>query len=445
MTHQDEILVHRAQEGDTQAFGQLVEKYQAAIHGLAFQLVQNVEDAYDLAQDAFIKAYTHLDQLNEPSKFLSWLRQIVANESRMFLRQRKEADSLDEMADFQDVVSICRRTRLPDENVINAEFREMFLSALMALPADDRLVLTLQYMENMTYNEIAEFKEILPTTVIGEIQRAHQRLRKELEKLMASGLSHYRPGREFTEDVLDQISILASGDFVLEKAEDRLIWRMYRSSGRSPIQTPAPMYMVLHYVIHPEILLQYPITVSDLWFGEVTQGARKGWVGITTVPSDSEQVQAAAGRFSDCLLLKTEITGKGVFANIHRDSSVSESDFGKLVPQAVNDFICGARLMWFAKGVGLVQVRYEHRDGTITSIKLTDFRHVERVRSADSACGAASPLYHKAVQDDYFPLAVGNTWRYEWTNSTADVVIKETLTIASQRNNRYTFHCFSHE
>jgi hypothetical protein len=95
--------------------------------------------------------------------------------------------------------------------------------------------------------------------------------------------------------------------------------------------------------------------------------------------------------------------------------------------------------MWFAKNVGLVQVRYEHRDGTVTSIQLTDFLHVEQ---------AASPLdVERAAnlfKDDYFPLAVGNTWRYEWTNSAAHSVIKETLIIAFQRNNRYTFHCFSY-
>jgi RNA polymerase sigma-70 factor (ECF subfamily) len=86
----DEELVSRSQKGDTQAFGQLIEKYQAAIHGLAFQLVQNVEDAYDIAQDAFIKAYTNLHQLREPHKFLSWLRQIVTNECKMFLGKVRE-------------------------------------------------------------------------------------------------------------------------------------------------------------------------------------------------------------------------------------------------------------------------------------------------------------------------------------------------------------------
>lgn len=423
MTPRDEKLVLSAQKGDTRAFGQLVEKYQAAIHGLAFQLVQNVEDAYDLAQDAFIKAYTNLHQLKEPTKFLSWLRQIVTNEYKMFLRKRKEVASLDEMADIQGVVSMCRRTPMPDENVVNAEFREMFLSALMALPADDRLVLTLQYMEEMTYNEIAEFIEMPQTTVIGLIQRAHQRLRKELEMLAIKGLGSYRPGREFTEDVLDQISMLASGDFVLEKMKDKLIFRMYRTAGRCPIKMPVPMYMLLNYVTHPEILLTYPITVSDVWEGSVTQGARKGWDGVTTVLSDSESVEGTAGRFSNCLLLRTEIIGQGKYAKIHRDSSVKESDFGNFVPQADNDFLCGTRLMWFAKKVGLVQVRYEHKDGTITSIQLTDFLHRE-------------------AKDDYFPLAVGNTWRYEWTNSTVNPVIKETLTIASQRDNRYTFHCF---
>ena len=96
-----------------------------------------------------------MTELREPDKFLSWLRQIMANECKMFLRKRKEVTSLDAMADRQDTeaghpypqdISVRGRTRMPAENAINAECREMLLSAMMTLPADDRLVLTLQYM-----------------------------------------------------------------------------------------------------------------------------------------------------------------------------------------------------------------------------------------------------------------------------------------------------------
>ena len=86
---QDAGMVRRALEGRGGAFGVLVEKYQGLVHGLAFHLVGNLADAEDLAQDAFVKAYQNLHRLEDPAKFARWIRRIVANECKMWLRRRR--------------------------------------------------------------------------------------------------------------------------------------------------------------------------------------------------------------------------------------------------------------------------------------------------------------------------------------------------------------------
>jgi len=85
----DGTLISRILEGDSGAYDILVRKYQGAVFGLAYHLVGNREDAEDLAQEAFLQAYLHLNQLKERDKFASWLRQITANLCRMWLRQKR--------------------------------------------------------------------------------------------------------------------------------------------------------------------------------------------------------------------------------------------------------------------------------------------------------------------------------------------------------------------
>ena len=87
----DQELVTRTLDGDAEAFGTLVERYKQAVYGGCVSMVRDFDLAQDLAQEAFIKAFQHLDRLSMPASFRHWLRIIAVNECRLYLRQRRAA------------------------------------------------------------------------------------------------------------------------------------------------------------------------------------------------------------------------------------------------------------------------------------------------------------------------------------------------------------------
>ena len=99
--HPDVALVARAKQGDTAAFEQLVRQYERQIFRVAQHITQNREDAEDITQDAFLKAYEKLDQFQGNSKFSTWLVRIAVNESLMRLRKRKTSKTVSMDQDVQ--------------------------------------------------------------------------------------------------------------------------------------------------------------------------------------------------------------------------------------------------------------------------------------------------------------------------------------------------------
>ena len=96
----DEELVRRALAFDTEAFDMLVKRYQDAVYGMAVHIVKNFADAQDIAQDVFLTAYQNLHSLKRYASFASWLRGIVVNMCKMWMRRKRESVSLDEMLEF---------------------------------------------------------------------------------------------------------------------------------------------------------------------------------------------------------------------------------------------------------------------------------------------------------------------------------------------------------
>ena len=96
----DSELVQLTHAGDTASFGELVRRYQGLIYGLAYHRIGNFADAQDIAQEAFVKAFRRLDQLDQPERFAAWLKTIAANECRMWLRARPDDIPLDDAQTF---------------------------------------------------------------------------------------------------------------------------------------------------------------------------------------------------------------------------------------------------------------------------------------------------------------------------------------------------------
>ena len=156
----DSELVAQTLNGNIQAFGQLVRKYQGAVYGLAYLYVRNFHDAQDLAQEAFLKAYENLTQLRNYERFASWLRQITVNLCNMWLRSKKEVLSIEEVAHF-----IPAREMQPDEACEREELHDAVMTAIQSLPEHSRVVLTLYYMDGLSYQDIGNFLSVPVSTV----------------------------------------------------------------------------------------------------------------------------------------------------------------------------------------------------------------------------------------------------------------------------------------
>jgi RNA polymerase sigma-70 factor (ECF subfamily) len=178
MSQEDATLVKKALQGNREAFGILVDRYWRIISVLAFQKIGNAEDAEDIVQEAFYRAYTALDSLREPGKFASWLYNIAFRLCIDQLRKkgRRRRTSLDTLLD--------RNLQFPMEKekapTYAAETLERVLETIGTLPRRYGLVLTLRYLKGMSYREIADHLGEPPGTISNRLFRAHEKLRENL-------------------------------------------------------------------------------------------------------------------------------------------------------------------------------------------------------------------------------------------------------------------------
>jgi len=185
--HPDVALVARAKQGDTAAFEQLVRQYERQIFRVAQHITQNREDAEDIAQDAFLKAYEKLDQFQGNSKFSTWLVRIAVNESLMRLRKRKTSKTVSMDQDVEtDEGSIPRDFAEwrpnPEQNYNQAELAEILRKTIAGLPPGFRTVFTLRDIENMSTEETADALGLSVPAVKSRLLRARLQLRERLSR-----------------------------------------------------------------------------------------------------------------------------------------------------------------------------------------------------------------------------------------------------------------------
>jgi RNA polymerase sigma-70 factor (ECF subfamily) len=147
----DPHLVARAQEGDLPAFEELVRKYQREIYNLACRLVQDPEEAKDMAQQTFMQAYIHIREFRGQSQFRTWLFRIAINQCYNFFKTKKK---FGDPVDSQELVIVDEDN--PQEGLIAAEDRSRLYAALERLPVKQRAVLTLKLEQGLSYKEISE-------------------------------------------------------------------------------------------------------------------------------------------------------------------------------------------------------------------------------------------------------------------------------------------------
>lgn len=176
----DNELISKVLSGDQQAYAALVNRYQNYVFTLALRFTKNREDAEEVSQDIFIKAYRALADFRGASKFSTWLYTIVNTTCITFLRKKKlEVHSLDnekvfEVADNQD--SGMRA------NLVEQKSRQAMVNhAIKMLSTDDAEVITLFYKSEQTLEEIAQILGIEANTVKVRLHRARTRLREKME------------------------------------------------------------------------------------------------------------------------------------------------------------------------------------------------------------------------------------------------------------------------
>jgi RNA polymerase sigma-70 factor, ECF subfamily len=185
--HPDIALVERAKAGDSAAFEQLVRQYDRQIYRTALHITQNREDAEDITQDVFFKAFQKLDQFQGNSKFSTWLVRIAVNESLMRLRRRKTSKTVSMDQDVETEEGAIPRDFAewrpnPEQIFSQSELGDILRKTIAGLPPGFRTVFTLRDIENLSTEETAEALGLSVPAVKSRLLRARLQLRERLSR-----------------------------------------------------------------------------------------------------------------------------------------------------------------------------------------------------------------------------------------------------------------------
>ena len=214
----DEVLVRKAQAGDSQAFGTLVGRYMRAAYAVSLSVTGRHDDAEDAAQEGFIVALERLDDCRAPDRFVGWLMTIVRNRARNLVRREvlRDTDAVPE--------STAARGRTPEEAAEHAELREQLGTALRRLPEVQREIVLLHDLEGWRHREIAERLGIPSGTVRSHLHFARKSLRRDADlaqvaiergpngHVQIEEVPQRRPGRDVENVPIGSDSLEVSGE-----------------------------------------------------------------------------------------------------------------------------------------------------------------------------------------------------------------------------------------
>ena len=176
----ENTLIYRAQTGDETAFADLMRAYHAFVYTIAIGIVDNPHDAEEVVQDAFLNAYQGLRQLEDATKFKSWLAEITRNRARNWLRkQQGETVSIDEVNE-----EILQMEDSPDERLARLEQRELIRRTMETLPQKDRDIAHAFYLEGVSYDELIRAHGLSYNAIALRLFRIKRKLSKQLRYLL---------------------------------------------------------------------------------------------------------------------------------------------------------------------------------------------------------------------------------------------------------------------
>ena len=180
----EKAIIEKVLAGDSNAFGELVEAYQNKVYNLALRMCGNADDAFDLAQDAFFRAWRGLSGFQFESAFSTWLFRLTSNVCLDWLRAKKRRPTVslttldDEGEETQ--LDVPDPGKSPEELLLAAEDRSALTKALNELPVEFREIWTLRAIDDLSYTEIAAVLQIREGTVKSRLSRARLALRNKL-------------------------------------------------------------------------------------------------------------------------------------------------------------------------------------------------------------------------------------------------------------------------
>jgi RNA polymerase sigma-70 factor (ECF subfamily) len=175
----DLILLNRIRKGDKSAYAALINRHKSYAFTIAFRILNNREDAEEIAQDAFIQVFNSLDSFNAEAKFTTWFYRIVFNAALMY--KRKKRILADDFEDSREALQVDSLSNSSDILLIN-ERQAAIKNCLERLSSDDVTMITLFYLKEHSLEEIASIIEISAETAKVKLHRARKRLLEEMKK-----------------------------------------------------------------------------------------------------------------------------------------------------------------------------------------------------------------------------------------------------------------------
>ena len=187
-------LVKRCQKGDSEAFDELVVRYRTRVFGMIYNMVHNEQDAWDLAQDSFVKAWKSIDRFRGKSSFYTWIHSIAVNMTLNFLKKRGRRFhlSLDDMdgsvqndKEFLELTATTSPVREADLSELQRRLNE----AMMKLSDEHRAVVTMFHIQGMPHAEISKILKVSEGTVRSRLFYANRQLQNYLDEFRKNPVS----------------------------------------------------------------------------------------------------------------------------------------------------------------------------------------------------------------------------------------------------------------
>ena len=193
MIPEDQRLISDCLRGRTEAFGELVRRYQDRLYNAVFRFLDSAEDAQDIVQEAFLSAYQSLSGFKGGSRFFTWLYRIAMNHAIDLRRKRRVLHYLEHGSEEDSQPVDTSEFSRPSEQAERKEEDERLHRALGLLSAEHRMVLVLKDIDGMKYEEMAETLDVPIGTIRSRLHRARLELREVLERLESPAGTRERP------------------------------------------------------------------------------------------------------------------------------------------------------------------------------------------------------------------------------------------------------------